>query len=88
MHVSMSYKSSLQQLPSAWTACWMNTSQFTSTRLFIIGPVIPRVQKCTDEVVPVIQKLTQERIAHKVYLLHLDQVFLCLRDGGDFKCSV
>ena len=27
--------SSLQQLPSAWTAYWMNTSQFTSTRLFI-----------------------------------------------------
>ena len=27
------------------------------------GPVIPRVQKCTDPVVPVIQKRSQERIA-------------------------
>ena len=35
MYVLMSYKSSLQQLPRAWTAYWMNTSQFTSTRLFI-----------------------------------------------------
>ena len=35
MHVSMSYKFSLQQLLSAWTVCWMNMSQFTSTRLFI-----------------------------------------------------
>ena len=26
------------------------------------GPVIPRIQKCTDPVVPVIQKRTQERI--------------------------
>lgn len=26
------------------------------------GPVIPRIQKCTDHVVPVIQKRTQERI--------------------------
>ena len=26
------------------------------------GPVIPRVQKCTDPVVPVIQKCTQEKI--------------------------
>ena len=33
-HVSMRYKPSLQQLPRAWTAYWMNTSQFTSTRLF------------------------------------------------------
>ena len=32
--VSMSNKPSLQQLPRAWTAYWMNTSQFTSTRLF------------------------------------------------------
>ena len=35
MHVSMSYKSMLEQLPSAWTAYLLNTSQFTSTRLFI-----------------------------------------------------
>ena len=35
MHVSMSCKFSLQQLLSAWTVCWMNMSQFTSTRLFI-----------------------------------------------------
>ena len=35
MHVLRSYKSSLQQLLSAWTAYWMNTSQFTSTHLFI-----------------------------------------------------
>ena len=35
MYVLMSYKSSLRQPPRAWTACWVNTSQFTSTRLFI-----------------------------------------------------
>ena len=35
MYVLMSYKSSLQQPPRAWTAYWVNTSQFTSTRLFI-----------------------------------------------------
>ena len=34
-HVSMNYKPSLLQLPRAWTAYRMNTSQFTSTRLFI-----------------------------------------------------
>ena len=34
-HVSMSYKPSLLQLLRAWTAYRMNTSQFTSTRLFI-----------------------------------------------------
>ena len=34
-HVSMSYKPSLQQLPRTWTAYWMNSSQFTLTRLFI-----------------------------------------------------
>ena len=35
MYVLMSYKSSLKQPPRAWTAYWVNTSQFTSTRLFI-----------------------------------------------------
>ena len=35
MHMLMSYKSSLQQLLSVWTVYWMNTSQFTSTHLFI-----------------------------------------------------
>ena len=42
------------------------------------GPAIPRVQKCTDPVVPVIQKRTQERISvnGKTHLLPTSKDYL------------
>jgi len=43
------------------------------------GPVIPRVQKCTDPVMPVIQRRTQERIAINGRHTHCPQLRITYR---------
>ena len=51
------------------------------------GPVIPRIQKCTDPVVPVIQKRTQERITinGKTYSLPTTKDYLLQEYANVFQ---